>query len=685
MPSFDDLKKNLSSEKSEPNVESEGSNTAVVRVSKKDETIIEVEDETLEGAILEACSHFNTHRQNLKMKIKQKGSKGLLGVGKKNYIIIFKYYEPSQEQQKTQPVDGTVRIHVKNDGVYIKVRQGKNGGKEITEDLVSKMLVERKIREYNREKIKESLHKKEGEWIQVGGPVKSNPDWNSKAKVEVAKNKMKATMVISPPILSGKTIDKDTVMNILNEQNVTYGIKEDEIEHAIDECIYGKSIIIAEGKSPIDGTDAYMDFKFKTNPENDLELKEDQFGKVDYFNLVGMIQNVVEDQILAVKVPATRGQSGMTVTGEVIEAQDGEDIELPLGKNTKASDNGMEVISMLQGQAVYNAGLINVEPVYKVNGNVDLKTGKIVFLGTVIVTGDVEDGFGVKATQNIEIGGTVGRCEIEAEGNIVIKGGIQGKSTLRHHDQTPEGYEDDEDNKEPEGYVKAGKNVFAKFINGSIVKSDKDIIVSDAIYHSKVTARDRIICLGRKGRIVGGKLVASKEINAKEIGSRNSYTLTEIEVGTDPDAKEKLLTFEYELREKEESLKKMRQNLEQLNKQREQNKGILPPDKEVMMKKLKLGINEHMDILEEIKEDIANLKSYLDDIKTSGKVGAREYIYPGVHIQIKEVIKKIERENQYVTYILEGGEIRDIQYQEVSKEIREQVEKELESKKKKKR
>jgi len=679
MPSFDDLKKNLNVSKGKESAdEIRSSGNAIIKVSKKDKSIIEVEDETLEGAIMEACSYFNTHRDNLKMKITQKGTKGVLGVGKKNFIVIFKFYETGAEMNA--PKDGIVYSQVRKDGVYVKVVQGINGGKQVTEDFVAKVLVERKIREYDREKIKESVETKNDEWVKICGPIKSNPDWNSKPKLDISKDDMQAILTITPPILNGKIIEKDEIIDLLKQNSITYGIADDEINDAIEHCIYNKPIIVAEGKKPVDGEDARIEFKFKINPENDIELKEDQFGKVDYFNVVGLIQNVVEDQVLAIKIPPTRGQAGMTIKGTPVNAKDGEDIPMPAGKNTKISDNGMEVISMMQGQAVYNEGLISVEPVFTVNGNVDLKTGKIVFLGTVIITGDVEDGFGVKATQNIEIGGTVGKCEIEAEGNIVIKGGIQGKSAVKGGQQEQP---IEEQESQVEGYVKAGKNIYAKFINSSLVKAEGDVIVTDAIFHSKVTAGNRIICLGKKGRIIGGKLVASKEINAKEIGSRNSSTQTDIEVGTDPEAKEKLNMFDVELKEKEEQIRKMKQNIEQLNKQREQNKGILPPDKEVLLQKFMLALNEHIAVVDEIKEDIADLRSYLDDIKTSGKVSVKEYIYPGVRIFIKDCSKIIERENQYVTYILEGGEIRDIQYQDISKDLREQVAKDLSEKKKK--
>jgi len=48
-------------------------------------------------------------------------------------------------------------------------------------------------------------------------------------------------------------------------------------------------------------------------------------------------------------------------------------------------------------------------------------------MGTVIVRGNVEDGFNIKADGNVEIYGTVGNSRIEAGGDIVISQGVSGR------------------------------------------------------------------------------------------------------------------------------------------------------------------------------------------------------------------------------------------------------------------
>ena len=48
-----------------------------------------------------------------------------------------------------------------------------------------------------------------------------------------------------------------------------------------------------------------------------------------------MIQNVVTGQVLATKIPATQGENGRTVDGELIYAKPGKDLELNEGKTPK--------------------------------------------------------------------------------------------------------------------------------------------------------------------------------------------------------------------------------------------------------------------------------------------------------------------------------------------------------------
>ena len=132
----------------------------------------------------------------------------------------------------------------------------------------------------------------------------------------------------------------------------------------------------------------------------------------------------------------------------------------------------MVAVAEINGQVMITGGKITVEPVYTVEGDVSLKTGNILFLGTVIVKGNVEDGFSVKASGNIEVKGSVGKCELDAEGDIVVHQGIAGKSAA---------------------LIRAGKNVVSRFIENAPVETGDFVLGSDGLINFTVSAYKKII------------------------------------------------------------------------------------------------------------------------------------------------------------------------------------------------
>ena len=110
----------------------------------------------------------------------------------------------------------------------------------------------------------------------------------------------------------------------------------------------------------------------------------------------------MEGQPLAQKILAERGKGGKTVTGKYLEAKNGKDIPMPLGKNTRLAEDDLTIVAETNGQVLILNNKINVEPILNIDGDVSLKTGNIMFLGNVYISGNVEDGFSVKASGNIK-------------------------------------------------------------------------------------------------------------------------------------------------------------------------------------------------------------------------------------------------------------------------------------------
>jgi uncharacterized protein len=220
-----------------------------------------------------------------------------------------------------------------------------------------------------------------------------------------------------------------------------------------------------------------------------------------------------------------------------------------------ASDDGLTIIADVNGEATFINGKINVETVYTINGDVDLKTGNQFFLGTIVVNGNIEDGFSVKATGNIEVKGNVGRAEVAAEGDVIFHQGVAGKGS---------------------GTVTAGKNVWAKFIENAQVVAGNNVIVTQSIINSDITADRRIICSGGKhAAIIGGRYRACEEINAKSIGTATGGAETILEVGSDPKSKSRMDELGVKMNAIEKQKEELEKNISTLNDLKKTKKGTV--------------------------------------------------------------------------------------------------------------
>jgi uncharacterized protein (DUF342 family) len=260
----------------------------------------------------------------------------------------------------------------------------------------------------------------------------------------------------------------------------------------------------------------------------------------------------------------------------------------------------------------------------------------------------VEDGFSVKATNSIEIKGTVEKAEIEAEGDIVILKGISGKTL---------------------GSVRAGKSVYARFIENAVIEAGNMVVATDGIINSEVNAYKRIICLGKRARIVGGRYRASEEINAKTIGSVASGTETVCEVGIDPKSKKELDELVDKRIAIEKELEECKLNFQTLNNILQQRKS-LPEDKELQMKEIVERQKGLTIDLKQIHEDIDRIQETLSAVKTRGRVSASDKIYPGVKVVIRDTTEDVKNEYKAITFILDNDLIKAVKYEEPDEEAK---------------
>ena len=454
---------------------------------------------------------------------------------------------------------------------------------------------------------------------------------------------MKAVVIINEPGFGGADISADYVRSFLASNGVVHGLKDDVLEEIELSPRYGRPIVAAEGTRARDGANARVEYNFKL--ERDAVTLREKDGRVD-FKDISHVENVVAGQLLARKIPAEAGQPGQTVTGTIIPATKGKDCDLLVGKNVKISEDGLTALADINGQVLLLGGKINVEPIYSIPGDVNLRTGNILFLGTVIVRGNVEDGFSVKAAGNIEVFGSVGKCLIDAEGDIFVHQGIAAKT---------------------EGKIRCGKSLYSKFIEHAHVDAGEYVVVTDGIVHSHVDANKMILCQGKRAQIVGGRLRASEEINSKILGSV-AGTETLLEVGYDPRSKERLVALEEEKKIVEKSLEEVDLNIKTLeNLLRVQKK--LPPEKAQYLAEQNEKRSELLRRLEEGVREIGQINAHLSSLTTIGKISASERVYPGVKLAIKSANLAVRTEFKFVTFFLQGGEVKVTKYEAFDEEL----------------
>ncbi|WP_461245862.1 FapA family protein [Treponema sp. R6D11] len=609
---------------------------------------------TLEAAVNEAATLLDTSIRRLEYEILERGSEGFMGAGKKDWVI--RAYERAQTKKKKQEKealtdedaesveviqdkDGDAFVRCWPNGVYLKVTAPVGNGKRVYSAYAVQELHARGIQDYDNSLVEKLISEAGGMYVKVAD-FNHNPANDTMANIEVDDAEMKVLATIIPPNEGGADLTVDVYKSLLVQNRVYHGVKEQYIEELVDKPVYREKVEIAEGLKPVNGKDAYIHYFFETD-QTQIKLKEGTNGRVNFKEL-NIIQNVVQNQPLAKKVPPEDGVDGKTVTGKILPAKAGSDIPLPVGTNVHVNDANDTIISDINGQVIVANGKINVEPVLTVEGDVNLKTGNIIFLGTVIITGNVEDTFSVKAAGNIEVRGTVSKAELDAEGDIIIYQGINGKSG---------------------GKIRAGRSLWSRFIENANVEAGNMVVVTDGIINSNVDAIKSIVCMGKRANIMGGRLRAGEEINAKVLGNSTSGTETICEVGFDPHSKLELERLMAIKATSEEELESMRLDLQTLTNTKKQRK-TLPEDKEAHLQELIERKQVLTDELKDTNDNIQKVQEFMNQMQVRGKVSASTKVWPGVKIWIRDVKEDVRTEYRAVTFILENGLVRATKYEE---------------------
>lgn len=515
-----------------------------------------------------------------------------------------------------------VEFLYKEDGVYIKLN------KSITiEDAKSKIEM-KKISNANLEQLTDAINKNKLHTLIKIAEKQEEAKVDSKCRFRFDADNQNAYIYVNAPS-GGKDITEEAIYNALKENKIIFGVNDEEVISIAKNKLYDVETKIAEGIEPFNGESAKLQYHFDTNIET--KLLEDEGGKIDFREL-SIIKNVKAGQVLVTLIPASAGIPGRSVLGEDIQTKEGKRLVLPKGKNVSITEDGLSLISNIDGEVKLIDAKVNVFSVYEVPANVDNSTGNVRFLGKVVVNGNVITGFTVEAEGDVEVYGVVEGAKIISKGNIILHRGIQGMN---------------------KGELYCDGDLVAKFIENSVIEV-KGNINSDAIMHSHVVCGKKLVVSGRKGLLVGGSFKVSDEIKAKVIGSPMA-TVTELEVGVNPDLRKRYEQLKQEKKSINENLAKVKQAVDMLTKISQ--KVELPPDKSDLLAKSIQAKNQLTLKLDANSSNIKEMETFLDEL-SKGKVKVSGVIYPGVRLTIGSSMMYIKDPFEYLTLYRENAEIK---------------------------
>lgn len=316
-------------------------------------------------------------------------------------------------------------------------------------------------------------------------------------RLDVNHEQQEATLTVVER-LPDTFLDFDEIMDALAEKNVVAGIDITKIENACGRLpnidTPDEVIMIASGQPPQHGVAGRIEFKVDASGQvlyHGTGTSEED-GRVDYKQAT-TITTVNEGDLLAELIPPTEGKPGVSLTGKTLPARKGKAVLLRLGEGVEVDAEGRLFVATQKGRPIFSANTLTVSQVYQVSGDVDNTTGNIVFDGHVIVLGNVQDQFSIKA-KSLEVHGTVGAASIYCKGPVTLMAGINGRD---------------------EGEVITDGIIQAKYVNQSRITTNSNLMVDREIVNSRIWCRGMVTA----EKLIGGECIALLGIEASIIGS----------------------------------------------------------------------------------------------------------------------------------------------------------------------
>jgi len=318
-------------------------------------------------------------------------------------------------------------------------------------------------------------------------------EWVNRFKIIISKDQMEVHLHPLMQSADEELTTFEAIIEACEKEGIKAHIDEDLIRHQLVEINPG-DVCIANGTRPVNGHNGHLEFKVDMSARPQFIADPKDGGAIDYKNSM-QVTLVSEGDILADIIPPTDGEPGIDVRGYVLDALPGAKADFFLGEGLEEKDG--KVVVTAPGTPSIQENVLVVRRTYILQGDVDLSTGNINFPGTVVVQGNLTEGFEIISEENVVINGLINAAKIKAKGYVKCAGGIQGKGKAE---------------------ITAGSFVAATFISAANIIAEGDIVVTKDVLHSTLN------CLGELrlgGSLIGGVATAFNGIECANLGSES--------------------------------------------------------------------------------------------------------------------------------------------------------------------
>lgn len=452
-------------------------------------------------------------------------------------------------------------------------------------------------------------------------------------QLRFSEDKMQLIGRFYPPQVDGERMSADEIIQDIHAKNVQSGIAIDNITSFVQNPVYCTDTVLAEGVTVRQGQDARIEYTFHT--ELNAKPTRNPDGSVDFFHL-NTICHCKQGEVLARLIKEVPGTPGYNLFGEKIMPRDVKSKKLKYGNNIELSEDGTTLTSQIDGHVSLVGDKVFVSNVYEVE-NVGPSTGNIESEGSVIVGGNVQAGYAIKAKGNVIVNGVVEGAVIEAGGDIILARGMNGMG---------------------KGILRAGGSVISKFFENSTIYSGT-FVEADSILHSTVVAQTEVNVDGRKGFIAGGNVRATRSISCKTLGSAMGAD-TYVEVGVDPNQKLEHQQLRKEMLEIQKTLKTIQPVLIGLTKK--VKSGVKLTVEQVKYLQTLMEKNVQLtERLDECEQQFDFLEEQMQGVD-SACIKVREDVYSGTKINIRDASLVLKKSMCFCRFIYDKGGIKIVTY-----------------------